>query len=223
MESPWRLWKSGLQALTVYFQHVLVIIKTRKDWDCPPSCSYMLHFFCSCHCTHMCFVVFFGFRSLWLCEPWHFQHLINAFMQPWCTRRYIVCAAMRVQTHAQAGRTMYFYQSTGEWRWRDEACRHWLGSKRTGKQVAGENPKAQETHNVFNKKQEKVLIILFNRKRNKLPQESLNPAMRAEKSNEDWVNEWIEGRCSGDDWGTKTGRGIVLSGSYFQVLVELIV
>lgn len=40
---------------------------------------------------YVCTVLFcgvLGFRSPWVCEPWHFQHLINAFMQTWCTRKY---------------------------------------------------------------------------------------------------------------------------------------
>lgn len=47
-----------------------------------------------CNCIVCVFAVFCGlaFGAAQLCEPWHFQHLINAFMQPWCARRYIVGA-----------------------------------------------------------------------------------------------------------------------------------
>lgn len=42
--------------------------------------SYMFCLLCFFNVYSTWFVVFFGFRSLGLCEPWHFQHLINTFM-----------------------------------------------------------------------------------------------------------------------------------------------
>lgn len=55
-------------------------------------------FFSACviaKCVFLWCFVGRSFGAAQLCEPWHFQHLINAFMQPWCARRYIVRAATR--------------------------------------------------------------------------------------------------------------------------------
>lgn len=71
-------------------------LEVMEIWFTAPHCLFSTHINYNqnqervklpSHVYRMCFAVFFffGFRSPWLCEPWHFQHLINAFMQMQCT------------------------------------------------------------------------------------------------------------------------------------------